>query len=426
MKQVIDRPLAWLAFGLIVTCLSGWLFKAHCTPGGWTDAEQYTTGCYSDAVPFWSGRGVDRGQIPYLQARMEYPVLTGAQIWLEGAITRSLFGTAANEATFLSIVTAVNALFAALIFSMFHRAGMDRTRLWLWAAAPPLVLYLGHNWDLGAAMLAVAAMLAARRGQLVLAAALAALGAACKLFPVLLLPLIGLAALAAPGRDLRSRLGDAATCTLVAIGAWASVNLPVAVMAPENWSEFYRVSQQRSGTAASMWEILSVKGWWVTSVATRNLYAALAFVAGAAAIVGIGWQRHRAHLWVLFTPVLAWFMLTNKVYSPQFDLWIYPVLVMTAPRLRPLALFVIGDIAAYFAEFWWFAGMEHAWPSATPEHIFIAAAIRGAAMLWLIADAVRLAPPRWIADTAASSRPSAESRLRSRSSPRRRASRRQI
>lgn len=392
----IDGRARALVLTMALTCVFSWWFKAHCTAQGWVNAIQYTTGCYSDAVPFWGQRHVDQGMIPYFQTPMEYPVLTGLQIWIEGALARGLFGTSANAATFLAAVTLVNALLAGLILWMFLRAGMDRTRLLLWAAAPPLILYLGHNWDLGAGTLAVAALLAARRQQLVLAAALAALGAAAKLFPVLLLPLIGLSALFAPGRSWRERIATAATCTLVAIGTWAAVNLPVALAAPENWSEFYRFSQERAGTAGSVWEILATQQLWSTGIAERNLYAALAFVAGAAAIIALGWRQHRAQLWVLFTPVLAWFMLTNKVYSPQFDLWLYPMLVMTSPRLKPLALFVIGDIAAYFAEFWWFAGLEGAWPYATPHDILIAASVRGIAMLWLIADAVRLPAPAWI------------------------------
>ncbi|MET0308656.1 MAG: hypothetical protein ABW023_08115 [Sphingomonas sp.] len=396
MRHWRDRRLMVLALALAVTCLCGWLFKAHCTPGGWTGGEQYTTGCYSDAMPFWSLRGVDKGQIPYLQARMEYPVLTGAQIWLEGAITHALFGVEARDFHFLGVVSAVNALFAGLILWMFRQGGMDRSRLWAWAAAPPLILYLGHNWDLGAGVLAVAAMLLARSGRLVRAAATAALGAAAKLFPVLMLPLIGLSALFGES-GWRHRVTRAAACTAAAIGAWTVVNLPVALLAPENWSEFYRFSQERPGTAASTWEVLSSMGWWTTAIADRNLYATLLFGTGAALIVALGWKRHRAHLWVLFTPVLAWFMLSNKVYSPQFDLWLYPVLLMTAPRLWPVALFVIGDIAAYFAEFWWFAGMENAWPYATSTDIATAASIRAAAMLVIIVDAVRRDPPAWIA-----------------------------
>lgn len=395
MRRAIDRQLIWLALALTVTCSLGWLFKAHCTPGGWTGGEQYTTGCYSDAMPFWGLRGVDKGQIPYLQARMEYPVLTGAQIWVEGAITHALFGPQARDFEFLGTVSAVNALFAGAILWLFWQSGMDRRRLWAWAVAPPLILYLGHNWDLGVGALAVAAMLLARGGRLVPAAATAALGTAAKLFPVLMLPLIGLGALFGEG-GWRHRLARAATCTGAAIIAWGAVNLPIALLAPENWSEFYLFSQERPGTAASVWEIASNMGWWFTGIADRNLYAAILFGAGAALIVALGWRRQYAHLWVLFTPVLAWFMLSNKVYSPQFDLWLYPVLLMTAPRLWPVALFVLGDVAAYFAEFWWFAGMERASPSASYTDIAIAAGFRAAAMLVIIMDAVRRDPPEWI------------------------------
>jgi uncharacterized membrane protein len=226
---------------------------------------------------------------------------------------------------------------------------------------------------------------------------MAALGTAAKLFPVLALPLFGLSALFGDARPWRERLLRAAAVTGAAVGAWALVNLPVALLAPDNWSEFYRFSQQRSGTAASSWEILSNMGWWFTWIEDRNRYAAMLFLAGAAAIVALGWRRHRTHLWVLFTPVLAWFMLTNKVYSPQFDLWLYPLLVMTAPRLWPLAWFALGDVAAYFAEFWWFAGNEHAWPAATYTHITLAAGFRAAAMLWIIGESVLRDPPDWIA-----------------------------
>ena len=99
-----SRRLPYILLGL--TCLLGYIFKAHCGPG-WTNGIQYTSGCYSDAVPFWGLRGVADGALPYLQARMEYPVLTGALIWVEGVIARTLGGAGANAATFLLVVSAV-------------------------------------------------------------------------------------------------------------------------------------------------------------------------------------------------------------------------------------------------------------------------------------------------------------------------------
>jgi uncharacterized membrane protein len=396
MRLWMDRRVRILFLALALTCMSGWLFKTHCTPGGWTESEQYTSGCYSDAVPFWTAREVDKGKIPYFQTRMEYPVLTGAAIWLEGGATRLLLGRHANASHFLGAVTLVNALLAFLVLWMFWRAGMDRARLWAWALAPPLVLYLGHNWDMLAVSFAVAAMLLARQGRLVRAAATAGLGVAAKLYPILLLPMLGLAALFEAGRGWRQRFIRAASLSGAAVGAWLLVNLPVALLAPENWSEFYRFSQERGGTAAAIWEVLVNMGWLFTWAEQRNGLSALLFCTGAAVIVGLGWRRHCGQPWVLFAPVLAWFLLTSKVWSPQFDLWLYPMLLLTAPRLWPVGLFVLGDIGAYFVEFWWFAGNEGAWPAATYTHIALAAAFRATAMLWLIADAVRLYPPEWI------------------------------
>jgi uncharacterized membrane protein len=397
MRLAIDPTLKRLMLALALTCAAGLLFKTHCAPGGWTQSEQYSTGCYSDAVPFWTGRGVAAGEMPYLQAQMEYPVLTGALIWVEGGITRGLFGARANAMHFLIVVTLVNALLAGLILWLMWRAGVAEERLWGWALAPPLVLYVGHNWDLLAIVFAVGALLWARAGKTVQAGAAAGLGMAAKLFPVLMLPLLGLGALFGSGEAWLRRLLLAAAMSVAAVAAWAAVNLPVAALAFENWSQFYTFSSERSGTAASVWEILGNSGIWPTGTPDRNLYAGLLFLIGAAAIVGAGWRQHHARLWILFTPLLGWFLLTNKVYSPQFDLWLYPMLLMTAPRLRPVGLFVAGDVFAYFAEFWWFASTEAAWPyGVTPGWIAVAAAIRAGAILWLIADAVRLPAPGWV------------------------------
>jgi hypothetical protein len=397
MRWKLDRQLRALLIALAVTCALGFGFKQHCMPGGWTDSEQYITGCYSDAVPFWTARGVDKGKVPYLQTPIEYPVLTGAAIWIEGAATHLLFGKRANDGDFLGVVTVVNVALAFLVLWMLARAGLDRRRLWWWAAAPPLILYVGHNWDMIAVALAVAALLQARENRLNRAAALAGLGVAAKLFPIVILPLIGLSALFERERSWPQRLRRAALVTLAAIGAWTAVNLPVALAAPANWAEFYLFSGSRDGTMAGSWDVLGNLGLLPLGIPDKNLCATLAFAIGGAAIVGLGWRPHRDRLWLLATPLLAWFLLTNKVYSPQFDLWIWPLLVMTAPRLWPVALFAVTGVVAYFAEFWFFAGMDGAWPAASTIDIAFAAMARGLVMIWIIADCLRPAPPEWVA-----------------------------
>jgi uncharacterized membrane protein len=380
--------LDWLLLATFLTCACGYVFKAHCViGGGWRDAQQYTSGCYSDAVPFWHGRGIDAGRIPYFQSRMEYPVLTGALIYAEGALTHAVFGAQAGAARFLLVVAAVNAALALVVTWLLARMGLPRARLWLWALAPPLVLYAGHNWDLLAITFALGAMLLADRGQLAGACALAALGTAAKLFPVFLLPLLALRPLLA--RDF----AKVALLVVVSVAVWGAVNAPVAAAAWTNWSEFFRFSAVRSGTAASFWSLGEQFGWLAPDDPHRNLWSGLLFLSGYGAIVAFGWRQHREQPWRLFGPVIAWFLLTSKVWSPQFDLWLYPLLVIACPSIWPIALFIVGDVAAYFAEFWWFAGLEGAHPSATQGDILIAASIRAAALLWAIVATVRAAQP---------------------------------
>jgi uncharacterized membrane protein len=390
------HPLLALVTALLLTCLAGFAFKAHCLDrGAWTGNVQYRTGCYSDAVPFWTGRGVAAGEIPYLEARLEYPVLTGAAIWAEGRLTTLLFGRRATATGFLLLVSLVNAGLALATLLMLARMGLPRSRLWAWSLAPPLVLYLGHNWDMLAVALAVAALLLAQERRLTEAAATAGLGVAAKLFPVVLLPLIGLGALFGQG-SWPARLRAAALATAAAIAAWTAVNLPVALTAFENWSEFYRFSEARGGTAASVWTLLDRHGLLRLSVPEQNSWAGLLFASGAALIVAAGWRRHRARPWLLFAPVLAWFMLTNKVYSPQFDLWLYPVLLVASRRPALIAAFVVTGVFAYFAEFQLFIGFETGSADAEWRNVAATAAARALVMLAIIGSAVVESPPAWL------------------------------
>jgi len=377
-------PILLLATG--VTCYFGWLFKAQCAfDGYWDNLEMYVTGCYSDAYPFWHLRGLMDGAVPYFEAEMEYPVLAGFLIWIDALLTHALFGSGASGPGFVFVVSMVNGALALAVTRLLCGMKIATSRIWAWALAPPLVLYVGHNWDMLAVALAVAAFAAAQQGKLVQACAIAGLGTAAKLFPVLLLPLFALR------KFFQARLVEVALMATAAILAWLVVNLPVALAAFDNWWQFYGFSSERSGTRAALWDLASYYGVFDTDIPTRNMLSLLVFVAGAALIVEQGWKHHKDRLWLLFTPVLLWFMLSNKVYSPQFDLWAWPFIVITARRWPPIVLFALGDVMAYFAEFWSFANV------AAMDWILVAVLVRTGAMIWLIVDAVRGPPPPWLA-----------------------------
>lgn len=390
------RPaLALLLLVTALTCTLGWLFKANCTfDGYWDNLEFYTKGCYSDAYPFWRGKGLADGAIPYFETPVEYPVLTGLLIFLEQRWTHAMFGADAGDPAFVFVVSLVNTGLALIVTRLLWGLNLSKWRLWAWALSPMLILYVGHNWDLLAVTLALGAFVAAQRGRMIDATALAALGVAAKLFPAVLLPLLALR------RFLQGRIGEVLMLVAVAIGVWLAVNLPVMAFATDNWWEFYKFSSERAGTRAAVWDLLHFYGLFETDIAMRNKLSLLVFIAGMWAILANGWERDKDRLWLLFPPVVLWFLLSSKVYSPQFDIWAWPLVLIAARRWQPVALFALGDIAAYFAEFWFFSAQEGGWPAMPMEAILIAALIRAGAMIWLIFDMVRLPLPRWLESAA--------------------------
>ena len=46
--------------------------------------------CYSDVVPLWSDERLDTGAVPYRDTTVEYPVLTGAFMWMTADLTRGV------------------------------------------------------------------------------------------------------------------------------------------------------------------------------------------------------------------------------------------------------------------------------------------------------------------------------------------------
>jgi hypothetical protein len=299
---------------------------------------------YSDVVVFYS---VDN-PIPYLERDIEYPVLTGLTLWLTSFMPGGIKGYFLANALVLS---------AALLgcFAYLARLGPS-VRLTHFALAPGLAFYSVLNWDALGLLGLVAATYYMRRQQFGWAGASLALGASAKLFPAFVLPVLWAHTV---HRAARPRLESTANilkqgfspASLRFLTGFAVVmlalNLPLAMLDLRGWSYFLRFQAERTSNLDSIWTHLPPIPDQV-----QSLLFALLFLGG------VLWLTLRV-LWgdrweaaALLSLLL--FLLFTKVYSPQYDLWVLPLLALAACPVGLWLGFVLADVVYYWAIFFFY------------------------------------------------------------------------
>jgi hypothetical protein len=375
---------AALVVGTLAMVVLSWWSKARCLePGAWSQGRQYTEHCYTDLAPLWLGRGLADGSGPWGPEPLEYPVLLVVQVWATARATHLLPGEAGVQA-FLAVSALVAAAQALGVLLLLRRAGVPFPRLAWWAGAPALGFYALYNWDLLPILLLVAAVTAHREERHALAGVLAGLGAAAKLFPAVLVPVVVLSLLR------RRRHRDAAVHAAAAAAAWTAVNLPAALAAPQAWSRFFALNRERGAHVDSLWALLSALTGWSLTVEQLNVVGPVLLAAGALVVVGVGVRRlPPAQTWRLVLPLLVVFLLTNKVYSPQFSLWLVPLMLLCGTRTPPLLAAVLADVLVFSVELPVLGGRAGFEPGLPSWVLGAAVALRAAALVWVAAEAVR-------------------------------------
>jgi uncharacterized membrane protein len=62
---------------------------------------------------------------------------------------------------------------------------------------------------------------------------------------------------------------------------------------------------------------------------------------------------------LLFLTMVA-FLLTNKVFSPQYSLWLLPLAALARPRWRPFVAWQAAEALVLFTRFYFFIGNDKA------------------------------------------------------------------
>jgi uncharacterized membrane protein len=324
--------------------------KWACRAGAWNGyLSQFQAHCYTDIYPLYFGEGLSSGKVPYVDHPVEYPVLIGGAMQLVAWLVRPIANPFTRGREFFDLTVVLLTLFAVIgVLATAYLAGRSRRWTALGVALAPAVILAAYiNWDLIAMGLAMAGMAAwaARRG--VLAGVLLGLAVATKFYPLLFFgPLLLLCLRAGRMREFWITFGSAAV-------AWLLVDLPVMIVAPAGWARFYRLSDTRSADWGSIWYFFQTEHWQVvgtTSVSTLNVISAAVFGVACVLIVLLTLGApQRPRVAQLFFLTLATFLLSNKVWSPQYVVWLAPLVVLARPRLGAYLAWQVAEVGYFFA-----------------------------------------------------------------------------
>jgi uncharacterized membrane protein len=385
-----------ISLGVVLACVVGTMAlgviqKRPCADGVWTDGKQYRLLCYTDIVALFGTEQLANGRLPYLDACEqsqnncdEYPLLTMYFMRAAASLNGSSYaGFYYANAVLLTICAAVTA------YCLWLLAG--RRALWF-ALAPTLLVFGTMNWDLLAVAFATAALALWATGRDEWAGVFLGLGAAAKFYPAfLVLPLFL--------EGMREREPDRSARILWwSAGTWIAVNLPFAWKAPGPWMEFFKFNTQRGLDWDSLWFIAQRHVAWFTFRITVVNVASLVLFLGLVAVAW--WIKARRQPgfrpWTLGFPILVAFLLTNKVYSPQYGLWLLPWFALVVPSFRAFVAFEIADVAVFLTRFRFFGAPEHpwGWPQGWFETAVLVRAVILVAcvVLWLRAETEPLVP----------------------------------
>jgi uncharacterized membrane protein len=347
-------PVRWLFVMTLATLLLGFAQKSPCATGVWNGHKQYTHFCYSDVVPLWSDERLDVGAVPYRDTTVEYPVLTGGFMWMTAEFTRGVHAIVSSwsELVVFGVLTAVLLSLCALIVTA-GTAGAAGRRPYdaaIFALSPLLVFHAFSNWDLLAMAFASATLWAWAKRKPVLAGAMIGLGTAAKLYPVFLLVPIWVLA-------VRTRkFAEATWATVTAVFVWCAANVPIAIAYHDGWWKFYQFSKDRPTERSTIWAIVrsltngSLKAndapYWVPPgiAVILALIAALVLVA----VLGLAAPVRPRMAQLAFLSVLA-FLITTKVWSPQYSLWLVPLIALARPRWRLTLIWQFAEILVWIA-----------------------------------------------------------------------------
>ncbi len=384
-------PRVLVAMTLAAILLSA-LSMQWCRANGWAGEGMNLYGCYSDVAALYTARDLDQNPwAPFSGDHwFEYPVLTGLVASLAALVTHGLAGLTSGywgqrtellywDVSFL--LTA--AVWVLLVLTVMKSAGRDAGRARPWDAAivalsPAIIFGAGINWDLWATAALALAVLLHVRGRHLAAGVMVGVGVSFKIFPLFLLGAVLVLALrrdvlkkdagpvsaapSAPAVGLR----EFGLTVAGAAGSWALINGPAMLASWESWVQFYSYSAERGAGNSSLWHVWLLVDGQGLAADQVSFWSFSLFLLSCLGVLALGLAApQRPRMVQLLFLIVAAFMLFNKVYSPQFMIWLIPLIALAAPRWRDALIWQAFQVLHFWAIWMHFIAQQ---PGANPQH----------------------------------------------------------
>jgi uncharacterized membrane protein len=330
----------------------------HCYNSNWTGVGVDVHECYSDLPALYDARGLVDHLWPYSSATnsVEYPPLTGVVMWATALITPH--GANSDKYYFLINIALLAALF---IFTGIVLSKINPTKWYLLPILPAVIASLYINWDTWAVLSAALSIYWFDRKRYSLSSVALAVSIATKFFPIVLL--IPIAVIFFKTKEFRV----GARYVVQTILLWALINAPFAILTPTGWWRFFKLNSSRPADLGSFWQAINI---FNINPSHLNFYWMALFILGSLVVAGrliraasVPTLAQTAFIFV------ALFTALNKVYSPQYVLWLAPLGVMALVHDRDRSAFWVwqGTEAIYHFAIWeylgGFAGANFALPA---------------------------------------------------------------
>ena len=312
-----SRSLLLSAFAItFFSLLISYLKFARCIPGGWISPDVYQHGCYTDITGLYEVRGfaVDAWPFGAGEKSLEYPILSGIGIWIISLLTRD--GTDGLLQFFHWNLFVISLAYGVLVYQL---SKLDRRNALLFAFSPAVISALFINWDIWAITPLLIALTLLSRQRYWLSGIALAISISVKFFPIIfVIPVL----LSLAGK----RAGRISFFKGLMLASFI-VNLPFILFQFDGWAKFYIFNFKRDIDFGSIWYLVSLKGSWISGInwVITPLVITL--------LVATYW-RYRDNLsGSIFLSSVIFFTL-NKVYSPQYVLWLALVAILYFPKTR--------------------------------------------------------------------------------------------